>query len=145
MRVTGALSFEQYWADARFQVKKPNLCGSKKQAFGDNIYSRSKSGLWLQANSHHSLTDGCPNQANVVADTATNRVLLSNDFVYWGGYGPRIPQKFLNYGPRHLSLCAGRNHKNNFPADFVNEFVGWIRFLNTTGYVGEPFDWRKSP
>jgi hypothetical protein len=40
MRVTGTLTFEEYWDDPRFQSKKPNLRGSKKQAFGDNIYHR---------------------------------------------------------------------------------------------------------
>src|SRR5262245_19102367 len=33
MRVTGTLTFNQYWADGRFQSKKPNMRGSKKQAF----------------------------------------------------------------------------------------------------------------
>ena len=40
MRVTESMTFEQYWNDPRFQKKKPNLRGSKKQAFGDNIYFR---------------------------------------------------------------------------------------------------------
>jgi hypothetical protein len=91
MRVTGAMTFEAYWADPRFQTKKPNLRGSKKQAFGDNIYSRSHgTRSWCQANSHHSLNDGTPNQSNIEADTKTNRVLLSDDFVYWGGCGPPV-------------------------------------------------------
>jgi hypothetical protein len=61
MRVTEAMTFNQYWSDPRFQAKKPNLRGSKKQAFGDNIYSKdAHTTLWCQANSHHSLTDGHP-------------------------------------------------------------------------------------
>jgi hypothetical protein len=49
-------------------VKKPNLRGSKKQAFGDNIYSRNAQGnRWCQADSHHSLKDGTPNLSNVRA------------------------------------------------------------------------------
>src|SRR5713226_5075925 len=56
MRVTGAMTFNQYWRALRFQSKKPNLRGSKKQAFGDNIYSRDvRTSKWCQANSHHSL------------------------------------------------------------------------------------------
>lgn len=146
MRVTGAMSFEQYWADARFQRKKVNLRGSKKQAFGDNIYSKdAATGHWCQANSHHSLDDGSPNPANVKADTGTDRILFSDDFVYWGGAGPELPTRFLDFGPAHENVCAGRGHKNGFSSELVNEFVGWIRSLNETGYSGEPLDWRRTP
>jgi hypothetical protein len=146
MRVTETLTFEEYWTDPRFQVKKPNLRGSKKQAFGDNIYSKCiDTDLWCQANSHHSFDNGKPNESNIKADTATDRVLLSNDFVYWGGSGPPLPSKFLNYGSQHLSLCARRNHKNKFPLAFVNEFVGWLHSLNEKGYVGDPLDWCRTP
>lgn len=146
MRVTGAITFNQYWADARFQAKKPNLRGSKKQAFGDNIYSKEgPTNMWCQANSHHSLTDGNPNESNVVSDTSTDRVLISDDFVYWGGSGPTLPQKFLSYGPHRVSLCVGRNHKNNFPPDLIQEFIAWIRSLNVKGYAGEPLDWCRTP
>ena len=146
MSVSGAMTFDEYWADPRFQTKKPNLRGSKKQAFGDNIYFRcSDMGLWCQADSHHSLDDGSPNESNVVTDTGTDRILVSDDFVYWGGSGPRLPQEFLNYGPHHVSLCAKRNHKSHFPADLVDQFIGWVRSLNERGYIGEPLDWCRTP
>jgi hypothetical protein len=145
MRVTEALTFERYWSDPRFQQKKPNLRGSKKQAFGDNIYSRDAPGRhWRQADSHHSLPEGRPNLLNVTADTGANRVLLSNDFVYWGGLGPELPRQFFRDGPQHKSVCAGRGHKNGFPPQFVEDFVNWIRSLNQSGYCGEPFDWRRT-
>lgn len=146
MRVTDTLTFNQYWSAGRFQSKKPNLRGSKKQAFGDNIYRKDRgTDRWHQANSHHSLEDGSPNPTNVAADTATDRVLVSDDFVYWGGSGPEVPAHFLNYGPQHVSLCVVRNHKNAFPADFVQEFIAWIRSHNQKGYVGDPLDWRQTP
>jgi hypothetical protein len=146
MRVTGTMTFNQYWSDPRSQAKKPNLQGSKKQAFGDNIYSKdARTKKWRQANSHHSMIDGSANQSNVAADTKADRVLISDDFVYWGGSGPRLPQRFLNYGPQHITLCVGRNHKSHFPPEFVQEFVIWIRSINARGYVGEPLDWRRTP
>lgn len=146
MRVTEAITFQQYWKDPRFQQKKPNLRGSKKQAFGDNIYSRDGTGRhWCQANSHHSMSDGRPNPRNVTADTGTNRILLSSDFVYWGGKGPELPKRFLRYGPRHESVCAGRGHKNNFPPQLAEEVVAWIRSFHESGFCGEPLDWRRTP
>lgn len=146
MRVTGAMSFDDYWNDPRFQQKKPNLRGSKKQAFGDNIYFRDASShCWVQADSHHSLPDGSPNKQNVDADTGTNRVLLSDDFVYWGGTGPEIPKNFLDYGPHHESVCAGRGHKNHFSQQLVEGVIGWVRSFHQTGFCGEPLDWCRTP
>jgi len=146
MRITGAMTFDEYWNDPRFQVKKPNLRGSKKQAFGDNIYWREpKDKRWCQADSHHSLTDGTPNPSNIRADTAANRVLFSEDFIYWGGSGPQVPAGFLNYGPDHETLLVGRNHKSVFPQAFVEKFVAWIRSRGETGYLGEPLDWCRTP
>jgi len=146
MCVTGTMSMEEYWAAPEFQTKKVNLRGSKKQAFGDNIYSRNPgNGHWSQANSHHSFHDGSPNPLNVKADTGTNRVLLSNDFVYWGGSGPELPARFLDYGSSHETLRAGRGYKIDFSSPLVNEFVQWIRSLNQAGYSGEPLDWRRTP
>lgn len=145
MRVTEAVTFDQYWTCPRFQLKKPNLRGSKKQAFGDNIYSKdARTNLWCQVNSHHSLSDGSPNESNVVADTSADRILISGDFVYWGGSGPAVPQKFLNYGTQGISLCAGRGYKNKFPPTFVQEFISWIRSLDAKGYIGEPLDWCRT-
>jgi hypothetical protein len=145
MRVTEVMTFEEYWAAPRFQRKKVNLRGSKKQAFGDNIYTReSAKKPWQQANSHHSLPDGRPNPINIKTDTGTNRILVSDDFVYWGGSGPEPPSRFFDYGPNHETVRAGRGYKSAFSAAFVTDFVGWIRSLQVTGYCGEPLDWCRS-
>nr|VFJ59871.1 MAG: hypothetical protein BECKDK2373B_GA0170837_10879 [Candidatus Kentron sp. DK] len=60
MRITEKMTFNEYWRDERFLRKRPNLRGSKKQAFGDNIYFKDHSGHWQQLNSHHSNKDGTP-------------------------------------------------------------------------------------
>ena len=147
MRVTGAMTFQEYWNDPRFQRKKPNLRGSKKQAFGDNIYSRDPAtGRWCQADSHHSLPDGRPNKTNVVRDTGADRVLYSDEFIYWGGAGPRLPARFLDWRHQDVSLLKiGPGHKNDFPPSFVQDFVAWIRSLDEKGYSGEPGDWCRTP
>ena len=145
MRVTETMSFEQYWSDPRFQQKKPNLRGSKKQAFGDNIYFRDATGhRWRQVDSHHSLPDGSPNPTNVNVDTGTNRVLLGDDFVYWGGSGPALPRHFLSYDPHHETVCAGRGHRSHFPTQLVKDLIAWIRSFHESGYSGEPLDWTRT-
>ena len=107
MRVTATMAFNEYWTSLRFQRKRPNLRGSKKQAFGDNIYFRDETGRWHQRNSHHSYRDGRPNRYNIVHDTRVDRILLSDDFVYWGGSGPRIPAGFRGRDGRGHSRAKG--------------------------------------
>lgn len=143
MRVTETLSFDEYWRDSRFLEKRPNLHGSKKQAFGDNIYRRDGKGRWRQVDSHHSLPDGSPNPRNVEHDTQTNRMLVSEDFVYWGGQGPRIPKRLRNF--HGLDVCGLRGHKNKLPPDMVAEVIKWIRETGDMGFCGMPLDWKGSP
>lgn len=143
MRVTEIMTFDEYWRDPRFELKKPNLRGSKKQAFGDNIYRRNGHGPWQQLDSHHSNPDGSKNVGNVANDTQTNRILLSTEFVYFGGTGPKIPKRLRDY--QGHDLCGRRGHKNRFPEAMVQHCIDWLRTLGLTGYRGEPLDWKISP
>ena len=139
MRVSEAMMFNEYWRDPRFRDKRPDMHASIRRAFGDNIYHRNETThRWYQADSHHSSEDGSPNNRNVKHDTHVDRVLVSNDFVYWGGAGPEIPVSFRR------ELSQGRpGHKCNFPEDFVAECVAWLRSLDETGYRGDPLDWNQ--
>lgn len=138
MKVAETLTYDQYWNDLRFIQKKPNLRGSRKQAYGDNIYHRdSKTVRWVQANSHHSRRDGSPNCDNIKHDTQSPRVLVGTEFAYWGGGGPRIPARFRNWAGVDV-CCVGQGHKCNFPENFVHAFLTWIHSLNASGYVGRP-------
>lgn len=143
MKIEEAMTFQNYWNDPRFAQKRPNLRGSKKQAFGDNIYHKTTpGGKWQQLDSHHSLSDGSPNPANVLNDTQTDRVLISTDYVYFGGAGPRIPGTFRNYDG--VSLFAGRGFKKNFSDAIVNDFIAWVRSTGAKGYAGAPIDWDRT-
>ena len=138
MRVCEKLSFSEYWDDPRFRRKRPNLYASKVRAFGDNIYEWDKlNGLWLQADSHHSRHDGKVNIHNVRRDTSVDQVLVSCDFVYFGGEGPRVP-RFHDENFVHV----GRGHRSRFSEAAVTDFVNWIRDLDKTGFCGAPLDWR---
>ena len=144
MQVTETMTFNEYWSADRFYRKRPNLRGSIKQAFGDNIYFRDKAGQWHQENSHHSYADGSPNQHNILRDTTgdRDRVLLSTKYAYWGRAGPKIPQKFRRY--KGADICASYGHKCNFPVGLAKDFVAWFHSLNEDGYLGEPLDWTKT-
>ena len=141
MRVTEVMQFNDYWSDPRFEQKKPNLRGSKKQAFGDNIYYRDPSTCeWQQEDSHHSYLHGTPNIKNINNDTQTDRVLISNNYIYWGGEGPQTPAKYRNYCGSDLCK-TGRGYKCNFSDNMVGEFVDWIQALEAQGYCGTPLNW----
>ena len=142
MRVAETLTYNEYWADPRFHRKKPNLRGSLKQAFGDNIYFRDETGQWHQQDSHHSCQGGAPNFHNIRNDTQTDRVLIGFEYAYWGGSGPQIDESFRNYGGHDIRV--GRNHKCNFPHGLANDFVTWFHLLGEYGYRGDPLDWQTA-
>ena len=143
MCVSEAMTFSEYRNGERFQQKKPNLRGSKKQAFGDNIYVKDARNRWQQQNSHHSYVDGSPNPHNIDNDTKTDRVLLSSNYAYWGGSGPEIPLRFRDWNG--FDICVKRGHKCIFPDDLVVDFVTWFQSLNASGFLGAPADWPRTP
>ena len=140
MRVDEIMTFNEYWANIRFQRKKPRLAGSLKQAFGDNIYLSDADGGWRQSDSHHSLKDGSPNLNNIRRDTKTDKVLIGDVYAYWGGSGPEIPLPFRDW-ESHDICKTGPGHKCHFPAAMVEAFVSWFMALEERGVLGEPLDW----
>ncbi len=137
MRVTEAMSFNDYWDDPRFLRKRPALRGSWKQAYGDNIYHWDKFAIeWRQLDSHHTREYGIQDFDNIQTDTKADRVLISNDFIYWGGSGPKIPSF------RGESIChSTQKYRCKFSEEIVQAFIDWIRDFNNNGYCGIPLEW----
>ncbi|NKC15086.1 MAG: hypothetical protein GKR94_23715 [Gammaproteobacteria bacterium] len=136
MRVTETCSFNEYWSDPRFQVKRPILNGSLKQVYGDNIY-RKKDGNWIQADSHHSCPAGEENLVNLKKDTKTDKVLISDNFVYFGAKAKKIPQCFLSW---EKSLCCANRHHHTFDECSVLAFIRWLRGLHSWSLSGLPLE-----
>lgn len=141
MRVTDTLTFDEYGADPRFGSKKPFRHGSRKQSCGDNIYFRDgPQAPWEQRDSFHSLPDGSLNPDHVSRDTGVNRVLVSDDFVYFGGEGPAFPEDLKDQQGR--LLCKSGIGLTTFDDPLlVAGLEQWIRSLGATGYQGAPFEW----
>ena len=117
MRVTEILTFDEYWNDERFLAKRPNLDGPVEESCGDNIYQFDYAkGCWRQIPAYH-----C-DSSEMEYDTSVDRVLISDDFVYWGGDGPPLPEF-----DRHSLAKKGPGYKVNFPVKVVDSFVKWIR------------------
>lgn len=144
MRVTEILDFRAYNKDPRFQSKKPYRRGSRKQSCGDNIYFRNTADTkWEQRDSFHSLPNGNSNPDHIMRDTSIDRVLVSDKFVYFGGYGPAFPKVLRDFNG--TDICRkGIGHQSIRDQSLINRFEKWIQTLNVSGYQAAPFEWRAS-
>jgi hypothetical protein len=140
MRVTEAIKFDGYDIDPRFESKKPYRNGSRKQSCGDNIYFRASAGpVWHQRDSFHSGPDGSMIPDHVAHDTGVDRVLISSDFAYFGGEGPKFPDKLQDQKGRHLyKMGIGVTHFDD--TKLISSFEQWIRSFGVSGYQGAPFE-----
>ncbi|BBP71389.1 hypothetical protein PHLH6_33930 [Pseudomonas sp. Seg1] len=141
MRVTEAMTFDEYCLDPRFESKKPFRNGSRKQSCGDNIYFRAAVGTdWQQRDSFHSLPDGSVNPDHVARDSGVNRVLISEDFVYFGGSGPEFPNNLKDQQGREL--CKQGIGLTTFDdVQLIANLEKWVRSFGVHGYQGAPFEW----
>ncbi|MGN7726471.1 hypothetical protein ACTJIL_11750 [Luteimonas sp. 22616] len=141
MCVTEVMTFRQYDADPRFQAKKPFRRGSRKQSCGDNIYYRDVADrCWLQRDSFHTAPDGSLKADHVTRDTGVDRILVSDQFVYFGGEGPRIPARLKADDGRPLSKASIGYYVFNDSA-FIAKVQAWVQSLGDPGYQGPPFEW----
>lgn len=98
MKVSEKISFQEYWDDHRFSLKKPCRNGSHVKMLGDNIYHKNTNGEWMQEDSHHSNADGTANYINLNRDTGTSdQVLISNFFFYFGESAICVDLASINY------------------------------------------------
>ncbi len=142
MKVTELSTFDNYWLDARFRVKRPLRNGSSVMMVGDNIYHRDDAtGQWVQEDSHHSNPDGTPNGTNLQKDTRSAQVLLSTHFYYFGSAAPRVDLASIRYknsrSYRKLSL------DNPVVKDFIQKIEDDNK--RTRNFVmADPFDFYRA-
>lgn len=134
MRVDEMIKFNKYWEDMRFQYKKPAMNGSKKQKYGDNIYSFDETqDKLLQVNSHHSLEGGTTNEINFKRDTGGKNVLISKHFWYFGEGAPQIPE-----GLADAIVKDGIGYKKVVDQKVIDTFTSWLSNNYEMGYNGMP-------
>ena len=135
MKITQIISFNEYWDNPIYNDKKPIRNGSRKMIVGDNIYHHSL-GTWHQVDSHHSNADGTPNQTNVVNDTQSNAVLLSNNYYYFGSAAVQIPGEIITK--------MGYKNVRGFKKFALNNAQSLITFLEgnyrLNNLYGDPYD-----
>lgn len=132
MRVGEILTFDEYWADVRFQCKHPVFNRAVINMYGDNIYHH-VDGEWMQELSHHSEPDGNINYTNLNRDTNVDRVLIAEKFFYFGNNAIVIPAEFAEL------IGRGRNHKVCYDEVMIENFVYYIHSNFGEGIHGVPY------
>ena len=125
MKVTEKLTFQDYWEDARFSLKKPCRNGSNVMMLGDNIYHKNGDGNWIQEDSHHSNADGSANLFNLDRDTGdSDQVLVSNFFFYFGDQAVTVNLDSVNYvsgpGYKKIDLTTSNAGKELIESTYIS-------------------------
>lgn len=128
-RVDEAAPYDDYYRDARFEMKKP-----ENDPNGDNIYYEDE-GLLVQDEN----TDHHTDQKNRERDLGANRVLISETFWYFGGEGPSIPESLRHKVIRGFNSTSRRLHEKN-SRDDLTEIVEWCGLRFDQGVRGVPAD-----
>ena len=133
MKVMETLSFDEYFQDGKFELKKPNMKSSNpKILMGDNFYEPGEEGSFIQLPSSHTHYDGSENTQHKQRDLSGEKVLAAMKYYYFGVEGPTLPTN-LSY------LEVGRGHRNHFDPSEITET---LRFLDKfdEGIHGDPRD-----
>jgi hypothetical protein len=124
MRVDEALTFDQYFNDSRFRLKKPT-----SDHDGDNIY-RLRNGQYVEVSNRHHHT-----ATQRAHDTRVNRVLIGSLFWYFGEKAPKLPRSLVK-----VVVKSGPGHKCNIPNADMREVVSWASSHFRIGVHGTPRD-----
>lgn len=142
MNISEICTFEEYWADKRFQIKKPVRNGSPVMMVGDNVYHKDvTTGAWIQEDSHHSNPDGSTNITNLQTDTRTDNVLISNHFLYFGVAAFPVDLESINYtnGIGHSKKALGSPKVTTFI-----EGIEEKNWRNINVVIADPFNFGQA-
>ncbi|KKN61490.1 hypothetical protein LCGC14_0521450 [marine sediment metagenome] len=134
MKVKEVMTFEDYYNDERFKIKRP-IMNAKKDIYrkGDNIYPKINEGH-IQLFSRHSHKDGSTNMKNKIRDLSGINVLISINFYYFGMNMIVNPFKFLR---------VGRGFTSKFNEDQIEELLSYLKNFKK-GISGCPSNkWKK--
>jgi hypothetical protein len=140
MQVEEILSFDEYWNDPRFQMKKPIINGSLPQLYGDNFYHHNEDGDFIQENSAHSKVSGLPNEGHITKDKRGKRVLISQIFYYFGENAIDIPKELVD--EIFCTKGSGRYLRStSLSQTSVDKLVKYLQNNYAIGRYGLPKNW----
>lgn len=128
MEIEERIHLDDYFYDSRFQQKRPDLSGDWISRCGDNFYSQSDDGSWIQhPNLYHTSHD------LLIKDTRKPYSFVGRHFWYFGENALPIPKRFLE-------LAGGRGIRVNHSPNLVTDFIAWVTSNWTEGIHGTPSD-----
>lgn len=144
MVVTGAMTFDEYWAAPEFLSRRPKRNGTRKKLVGDNIYHRdADDSPWQQEDSVHSLEDGTQSFENTKHDTRINRVLLSTQYVYLGSLAETLPTHVAN----ELDYTRNARDYYRYEVAAAPALLGWLSgkiAATPRAVLADPIDFGRS-
>lgn len=135
MQIDESCTFDEYWNDPRFIVKKPRFDRNYQYCYGDNIYHHIGD-EWMQENSHHSYENGI-NKSNLVHDTRIDRVLISFHYWYFGADAIELPEEFEQV------IATKRGYKK-ISDTMCCTLVDWVTDYYDMGQNGIPYKWGQT-
>jgi hypothetical protein len=136
MQISEVLTMEDYFADPRFQAKKPNPDGTLEEQCGDNIYYKEK-GRWRRLPSRfHNDCEIFKKDLRKKKDSDVvpgGPVFIARRFYYFGANRVDIP-------PRLSRVIKDRQGLSNTISPLADDFVTWLEANYTPGIHGRPRD-----
>ena len=129
MQVSEILPFEAYYADLRFEKKKPKIKGRYEELTGDNMYYRNETGDWQQHPTWNHSEDYQHRQ-----DLKHPKVFISEHFYYFGENAVEIPPMYQDL-IRRMKGCKC----SHYP-EIVRGFLDWLAQNFKPGKHGDPGD-----
>ena len=128
MEIDKRLTMNEYFADPRFEKKKPNLRGDWKERCGDNFYEQRSDGTWKQhRNRFH------PGEEFRKKDTRYPIVFVASRFWYFGRSCKQAPSQFAD-------LIGGRGIRLNHDPMVSADFMHWVERSFSPGVHDNPND-----
>ncbi len=128
MQISEKTGFNEYYHDARFLKKRPNINGTWKERCGDNMYYK-ENDEWKQHSTNHHTEKG-----QIKQDTDHPTVFIAEKFYYFGENTVELPDE-LNY---LIKKGPGMKCKRN--DEIAQRFVHWLKYNHSTGIQDNPFD-----
>ena len=138
MRITDKMTFDEYYRDPRFQAKIPKRDGTMIEQLGDNIYFLNAAGQYRQIDdAAHHCEDG-----DMKRDLGGKYVLISDDFIYWGG-SDQPPPPHLDQARPDTIIKRGQGHSSrSFTESFKRDVFSWFNSFPRRGRLGKPSLWK---
>jgi hypothetical protein len=133
-QVDEAMSFAEYWSDARFRAKRPKWTAARvRDRCGDNIYRPVDGGYEQLPSAHWDHENDRESLRAKLHDTGVDRVLAGRDFVYYGALGPKLPP-YLGF------LSIARGHRSRLEPEQIDAVRRFFRSA-PRGIQGCPTKW----